>query len=288
MSTFKSILASASFVLLVGCGGGGSETTSTSPTTPTPPNSTSPTTPTPPNSTSPLNPASIDSIFITSMYGDGNNLTGPMNCVNEVCTTYSPTGEVIGSVSYSPTFLDIYDNDGLNILGTNNGITKYNKTGPNNSTQYGAWIKYSSFSVNSSLRTFPVFGNTQVLFGNAVGNSTNSKPFSNATYNGLMVASPATGATKGDFLEGIARLNYDYSDSTLDANFTNITNVKTNSPHSITSVSFNDISVGQRGIFVSGSAESFIQGGFMGPNNNEVTGVFEKDNMVGAFGAIKE
>ena len=282
MSNFKSILASAAFsVILVGCGGGGSESTSTS---------TSPTTPTPPNSASPLHPASIDSAFITSMYGDGNNLSGPMNCVNEVCTAYSSTGEPIGSVGHTITSLSPgpIDNDSTNMLGTNNGITKYSGTAPNNSTLYGAWMKYGSFSVNSSLQTFPVLGNTQVLFGNAVGNSTNSKPFSNATYNGLMVASPVTGETKGDFLEGIARLNYDYSDSTLDANFTNITNVKTNSPHSITSVSFDDISVNPRGIFISGSTNNFIQGGFMGPDHNQVTGVFEKSNMVGAFGAVKE
>ena len=279
MTNFKSFLASASLVLLVGCGGGGSETTSTSPTTPT---ST--------NSTSPPHPASIDSGFITSMYGDGNNLGGPINCINEVCTAYSSMGELIGSVSHSliSSYSGYTDNDRINILETNNGITKYNGTDPGDYTVYGAWMKYSIFSVNSSLRTLPVLGNTQVLFGNAFGDSTNSKPFSNLTYNGLMVASPVAGATKGDFLEGIARLNYDYSDSTLDANFTNITNVKTNSSHTINSVSFNDISVGSRGTFISGSAESFIQGGFMGSNHNEVIGVFEKDNIVGAFGAIKE
>ena len=221
---------------------------------------------------------SVDSVFVTSMYPKRSNLEGPIGCINDQCTMYLPGGRI--SIDYD--FEERYR------ITNNDKINKYEQT-VEDSTGYGAWMRDSVFQVTRSSRNIPGLGNSQILFGFAGGDSTNSKPFSNATYNGLMVATPTTGITRGDFLEGDARLNYTYSDSTLDANFTNIRNVKTNSPHSTTSVSFNDINVDSIGTFRSGSTSgNFIQGGFYGPNHREAIGVFEKHDMVGAFGAKKQ
>ena len=102
-----------------------------------------------------------------------------------------------------------------------------------------------------------------------------------------MVGMPATGAGRGDRLQGDATLTYSLGNQSLDAAFTNIQNIDRLAAHSVTSVSFTGVPVDRRGEFQGGITGNQIQGGFYGPDHAEAAGVFEQSNIVGAFGAKK-
>jgi hypothetical protein len=101
----------------------------------------------------------------------------------------------------------------------------------------------------------------------------------------MMVGTPATGAGRGDILQGDASLTYDMDTRMLDAAFTNIQNIDQLRAHSVSAVRFANVSVGARGTFRAGATGNRIQGGFYGSGHAEMTGVFEQSNIVGAFGA---
>ncbi len=119
--------------------------------------------------------------------------------------------------------------------------------------------------------------------GIAGGDLTGARPLGSATWQGLMVGTPATGG--GDRLQGDASLTYDMSFRTLDAAFTNIQNIDRLRAHSVSTVRFASVSVGADETFRAGATGNHIQGGFYGSGHAEATGVFEQQNIVGAFGA---
>lgn len=83
---------------------------------------------------------------------------------------------------------------------------------------------------------------------------------------------------------------YSLEDSQLDATFSNIENRDNNNrPHSVETIRFTDVPVDAGGTYEDRqSADDYIQGFFAGPNQAETVGVFEKENIVGAFGARKQ
>ena len=111
-----------------------------------------------------------------------------------------------------------------------------------------------------------------------------------------MVGTPRSGTLlRGNRLQGDAVLTYTrggiYGDDipTLDAAFTNIRDLDRGASHSTTSVRFNDLLVSADGTYRRiGSPGNRIQGGFYGPGHAEAAGVFERADIVGAFGAKRQ
>jgi len=122
-------------------------------------------------------------------------------------------------------------------------------------------------------------------YGIAGGDLTGTRPSGTATWRGLMVGTPATGAGRGDRLQGDATLTYTAGAHSLDAAFTDIQNIDRLRAHSTSAVRFTGISVDSRGSFEAGQTGNRIQGGFYGSGHAEAAGVFEQSNIVGAFGA---
>ncbi len=104
-----------------------------------------------------------------------------------------------------------------------------------------------------------------------------------AKWRGLMVGTPARG--RDSILLGDAELNYHFESQTLDAEFTNIADLDRNAAHTVSEVRFSDISVEADGTYSAGGVGNRIQGGFAGPGHVETAGIFEQQNIVGAFGA---
>lgn len=149
-------------------------------------------------------------------------------------------------------------------------------------------MDHSGFLVQED-RGIPVGGvPANMRWNMAGGDLTRSRPLGNATWQGLMVGTPARGSGKGQRLQGNATLTYDLDSATLDAAFTNIQNVDRLQPHSVSAVRFDNINVSDRGTFQAGSSDNQIQGGFYGPDHAETAGVFEQSNIIGAFGAKKQ
>ncbi|MYH59194.1 MAG: hypothetical protein F4145_14655 [Boseongicola sp. SB0675_bin_26] len=124
-------------------------------------------------------------------------------------------------------------------------------------------------------------------FSVAGGDLTRSRPTGSATWTGIMLGVPADASGRTDFLQGDAALTYDFAGS-LDAVFSGIRNVTRNRDHSVASVRFDDVPVSADGTFAAGGTGDRIQGGFHGPGHAETAGVFERDGIVGAFGASRQ
>ncbi len=104
-----------------------------------------------------------------------------------------------------------------------------------------------------------------------------------------MIGTPTDSSGRTNFLQGDAELTFDFSNSSLNASFTNIKNITRNSDHSVSQIRFSNINVNQeRGTFDSGSIGNRIQGGFYGSEHAETAGVVEQSGIVGSFGAKKQ
>ena len=71
---------------------------------------------------------------------------------------------------------------------------------------------------------------------------------------------------------------------TIDIHFTGVMNVSTGDAHS--DISYVGVSISDRKGFYGGPSDrSYVNGEFTGPDNDEVVGVFEHEDLIGAFGA---
>ena len=85
-------------------------------------------------------------------------------------------------------------------------------------------------------------------------------------------------------LRGDAGLTYDFTSESVDVALTNIQNLNGRGYADLT---WSDVSV-QHGHFVGGRGSNLLRGNFYGPNHEEVGGTFERNQIVGAFGAYRQ
>ena len=75
---------------------------------------------------------------------------------------------------------------------------------------------------------------------------------------------------------------FDFADQTLDVNLTNVSG-----PGTYADMSWNGLAV-QNGLFGGGTDSNSLSGSFYGANHEEVGGVFERNQLIGAFGANRQ
>ena len=163
-------------------------------------------------------------------------------------------------------------------------------------TTYGAWMEHSAFgvqTVGADVADEGLF--ITARYAVAGGDRNVTIPAGSATWRGVMVGTPATGADRGDLLQGDATLRYDevYCPNCdvvpgLDATFDNIKNIDKLRAHSVETVSFTGIPFYAQGTFWTGDEHDFIWGNFYGADHAEAAGIFEKSDIVGAFGAKRQ
>ena len=233
-----------------------------------------------------------DSLISSSIYGETSSSELPTfiitaSCSRTSCTLYERT------IGYSDTIdlsdLIIRPDDGQ-AIGTKQGITTIRASGRQDQVDYrslGAWMDHSAFSMDEV--SVVIEGvKIDARGGTAGGDLTGSRPPGNATWQGLMVGMPTTGADRGDRLQGDATLIYSLNTQTLGAAFANIQNIDRLRAHSVSSVRFTGVPVDANGEYRAGTTGNRIQGGFYGPGHAETAGIFEQFNIVGAFGATLE
>ena len=238
-----------------------------------------------------------DSVLSSGGYGEpsdgGRTVRGQSSCSGTICSIREDFYGIRGTFSLSDLTFDTAAGEPV---GTKHDVTLLRLTGAHPSfpgsdasfSALGAWMDHSGFLVQEDRGT-PIGGvPANLRWSIAGGDLTRSRPLGNATWRGLMVGTPAGGSGKGQRLQGDATLTYDLDSATLDAAFTSIRNVDRLQPHSVSAVRFDDINVSNGGTFQAGSLDNQIQGGFYGPDHAETTGVFEKSNIIGAFGAKKQ
>lgn len=229
-----------------------------------------------------------DSFLMSTTYFETSNPDFPASllaasCSGTRCIVTEPRTRIQIILNLNNlTFAQVTENISL----SKNGITLFGGTN-GELKAYGSWMRHSAFQVSSER------GNVNgVEFvgraGSAGGDLTGSAPRTRASWQGLMVGTPATGSSKGDFLQGDATLTYNVFDATLDADFNSIKNIDRNRDHTVTRIHFVDVPMSADGTFLAGLTGNRIQGGFYGPNQAEAAGIFEQNNVVGSFGARRQ
>ena len=158
---------------------------------------------------------------------------------------------------------------------------------------YEGWLNHNYFSVLNFDGT--IDGVTlEVNYSNSFGNATGTNPTpvgaetTTGTWTGAMLGiDVSTNATYGNMIEGKAGITLnDFNNPSVDVSFTEIVDVD-DGDSARSDMDWLNISV-TNGRFQTGSNLNSIDGKFYGPNHEEVGGIFERDEILGAFGASRQ
>ena len=233
-----------------------------------------------------------DSLILSTTYIDTSDPVVPRvqiraACSGPRCSVRAPAIGYYDTISISD--LEIVSGS-RDFAHSKHGITLFGgrTVGENYGARtFGSWMHHSTFQVESASAF--VDGTTlQTLGGSTGGDLTGYSPSTSATWRGVMVGTPISGADRGNFLQGDAFLSYGSGASgfaEIDAAFTNIKNIDRNRDHSVASIRFDDVPAHTDGTFEAGITGNRIQGGFYGPGYAETAGIFEQRGIVGSFGA---
>ena len=146
----------------------------------------------------------------------------------------------------------------------------------------GGWMNHSAFFVHKfALRngTLVVSQSSGTRYPNAVA----ALPVAgSASYEGGMVG---THIMTADRYTGRSSMTANFGETpTIDIHFTDIVNVNTGDTRADISYPGASISDG-KGIWGEVGVANFVNGEFVGPDNEEVVGVFQNVDLIGAFGA---
>ncbi len=147
---------------------------------------------------------------------------------------------------------------------------------------YGGWLDYQVFTVAVGKESDPAEGiEFEAAFAMSLGDATGTVPISgSATWKGAVVG---TDMARKELIEGRAEITIDdFSAPKVDAAFTQIVGLDDGAPRE--NMNWNDIPVTGLG-FKAGAAGDSIEGRFYGPQHEEVGGIFERAETLGAFGA---
>lgn len=147
--------------------------------------------------------------------------------------------------------------------------------------RWGGWISGSAFAVHSGIL---VDGPTteHIIHSYSVGVPSGTNPTKGkASWSGMMVgADIRETSTTGDFVQGDATVTVSFTDATVDIVFDNIANLVTGATYA--DLEWDDIAL------VDGSFDDgTIEGQFYDLEHEEVGGIFERANILGAFGASR-
>ena len=153
----------------------------------------------------------------------------------------------------------------------------------------GGWLDYSAFAVDvnsvvSGVSDGVDLRGTSFAVAYSLGDATGTTPaFGNATWTGTMVGGDTSlTAYRGNRIMGDATLTFDLSQSDIDVTFTNIRDIDAGRAHG--HITWQNIPV-TSGSFSTGFIGNSIDGRFYGSNHEEVGGIFERNQIAGAFGA---
>ena len=164
---------------------------------------------------------------------------------------------------------------------------------------YEGWMQYSKFGGQINIITNGIvqigqnqrdYTGQRYAVGTSIGQLSETNPVEgNATWEGVMVGG-RIGETAGfgDPVRGDATLTFDFADTDLDVALTNIRSLRDVAvPATYPDMTWENLAV-RDGRFGGGFDDPTIEGRFYGPNHEEVGGIFQRNRIVGAFGAQRE
>ena len=162
---------------------------------------------------------------------------------------------------------------------------------------YEGWMQYSKFGGQINIITHGIvqvgqdyrrdYTGQRYGVGTSIGQLSETSPVEgNATWEGVMVGGRiGETADFGDPVRGDATLTYDFANTDVDVAFTNIQSIRDVAvPATYPNMYWQNLAV-RDGRFGGGFDDPTIEGRFYGPNHEEVGGIFQRNRIVGAFGA---
>lgn len=150
---------------------------------------------------------------------------------------------------------------------------------------YGGWMEYGAFLVTEGEIQEGDFQGAGLILSSSFGDSPNTVPDIGAAWNGIVAGMDTSGTdTRGNTVQGQARIGLESLQGApvVDVAFTGLYDLETEEGRA--SIYWDDVPVTPHG-FSDGSS---IDGRFYGPNHEEASGVFERGDLLGAFGATKD
>ena len=226
-------------------------------------------------------------------------------CSGAICSYYDPLTEELIETDFSSMLIGNVNLSPRTLIMSNNNVHLYQETNttdgefPVEYNGYGAWLDdmdYSMFGLSIKYTDYLTIASEYSYYTVSGGDLSNTQMTGDLTWSGVMV-----GMDRNDFtpqpLVGNAVLSYDFSDDSIDATFSAITNLNTNSLHSTPIITFFDVETFNDNTFYESwsyvsysmtsqeAGSSYIKGGIYGPNHDEISGVFRVNSIIGAFGA---
>ena len=233
-------------------------------------------------------------------YGEGGTTVGSDCSSATRCTPATDEFSLIFSpanLSAIPRDAEIQDRgtrQGVPVVeysGTSDTILEFGSLQNSVSVDYqtlGGWMDYSFFTIN--LWEFEQQG-WQVWNSASVGVESRSNPVSgSAIWTGAMVGRLTDGhgnEEPGALVLGDSRLTFDFARNDIDVV---LTGIRSEDGTAYADLIWENIPT-ESGRFASRSgfvADGFVHGNFYGPNHEEVGGVFDRNQIVGAFGAKRQ
>ena len=159
---------------------------------------------------------------------------------------------------------------------------------------YGGWLTHSAFEIG--VAASPGFGRSEASlaisasYGDNTGTNPSESAGMTATWTGVMTGMDVSAANRENFVHGEATATVDFVNANMDLAFSNLVDLNDanrNSALNGMDWTWQDLSLTD-GAFQSGSSTNQIQGQFYGPNHEEVGGTFERNQVIGAFGAARQ
>lgn len=162
---------------------------------------------------------------------------------------------------------------------------------------YEGWMQYSTFGAELNTITHGIirYGDyQQVLTGeryglaHSSGMATDTNPVDgDATWTGVVIGGRISqSAPVGIGVRGHATLTYDFMNKNIDVSLTNVQNSspEMDGKQAYPNMTWQNLPV-RDGRFGADFDAPTLEGRFYGPNHEEVGGIFERNQIIGAFGA---
>lgn len=232
--------------------------------------------------------------------GTGSLIRVPATCSGLNCTFTLPDG-TSETVNFGEPSQATGTTEGQLIM-AHNGVSlgqSRHREGKGTADQfellvYGGWLTHSAFEIG--VAAFPSFTRSEVSFaltlsyGDDAGTNPSENSGMTATWTGVMAGVDMSAANRENFIHGEATATVDFANSDMDLTFSNLVDLNDanrNSALNGMNWTWQDLSLTD-GAFQSGSSTNQIQGQFYGPNHEEVGGTFERNRVIGAFGAARQ
>ena len=155
---------------------------------------------------------------------------------------------------------------------------------------YGGWLQHSFFVIEAGRVAEGLHEDSLIIYSYSVGHASTTNPEAaggSGTWSGVMVGADVSQTpTRGNLIQGNAEITIaDFAAPQVDISFTQIFDLKTETQRSDMTWAGIEVTAGG---FASGADGNSIGGQFYGSNHEEVGGIFERDQVLGAFGAERE